>query len=306
MNPMKGIIPPMVTPLNENDELDYAGLEKLIEHLIAGGVHGLFILGTTGEGSSLTNSVQKELIEATCNQVKGRIPVLVSITNTSYRGSISIAEFARISGASALVLAPPFYYPISQSELYYYIDRLLKELPLPVFLYNTPSSTKVEFGLEMLKDLLPIPEIVGIKDSSGDLIYFQKLKELIDSLDLSLFIGPEELLNSALTIGAAGGVPGGANIFPALYVNLFNAITVGDFEQGLKLHKQVMQLSGIVYGGSTYGGSSIINGIKAALSCLGICNRYVSLPLKDATREKIKGIGEFISIQQMSDSGQRI
>jgi 4-hydroxy-tetrahydrodipicolinate synthase len=306
MTPAKGIIPPMVTPLNKNDELDHVGLEKLIEHLIGGGVHGLFILGTTGEGSSLTDSIQKELIEATCDQVDGRIPVLVSITDTSYRESISIAEFAQISGASTLVLAPPSYYPISQSELYNYIDQLLKKLPLPVFLYNIPSSTKVEFGLEMLKDLLPRPEIVGIKDSSGDLIYFQKLKELIAPLDLSLFMGPEELLNSALTIGAAGGVPGGANIFPALYVNLFNAVTAGDFEQGLKLHKQVMQLSGIVYGDSRYGGSSIINGIKTALSCLGICNRYVSKPLEKATKEKTERIYKFISIQQMSDSGQRI
>jgi 4-hydroxy-tetrahydrodipicolinate synthase len=299
MNLIEGIVPPLVTPLTADDRLDYAGLEKLIEHLITGGVHGVFIMGTTGEGPSLEYSVRRDLIKTVCNQIDGRVPVLVGITDASYKESICIAERSKEYGAKAAVLAPPFYYPIGQSELYDYINQLLKELPLPVFLYNMPSSTKVAFGLEMLKDLLPSPEIVGFKDSSGDLVYFQKLKLLTDAFGMPLYMGPEELLNSALTIGAAGGIPGGANIFPALYVNLFNAIKAGDFGQGLKLHRQIIQLSEIVYGNSAYGASGVINGIKTGLSCLDICNSHVSIPLKKATKKKTTRIHKFISKQRM-------
>ena len=107
----------MVTPLRDRDELDVPGLEKLIEHILAGGVSGLFILGTTGEGPSLSYRLRREVIERTCKQVNHRVPVLVGITDTAFVESVGVARAAAEFGADALVVAPPYYLPEAQPEL---------------------------------------------------------------------------------------------------------------------------------------------------------------------------------------------
>src|SRR5271169_3766297 len=136
--PLTGIIPPMVTPLRDRDGLDFAGLEKLIEHILAGGVNGLFILGTTGEGPGLSYRLRRELIERVCKQVRQRVPVLVGITDTAFVESVNVARAAADFGADAVVAAPPYYLPEAPPELQEYLDHLVAELPLPLFLYNMP------------------------------------------------------------------------------------------------------------------------------------------------------------------------
>jgi len=170
--PLHGIVPPMITPLTGRDTLDVAGLERLIEYIIKGGVHGLFILGTSGEAPSLSYKLRRELIERTCRQVKGRIPVLVGVTDTSFVESVNMARHAADSGAYAAVLAPPYYFPSGQPELAEYIERLMAEMPLPVFLYNMPMMTKMVIEPETIRRLSSQSRIIGIKDSSGDISYF--------------------------------------------------------------------------------------------------------------------------------------
>ncbi|KPK45009.1 MAG: dihydrodipicolinate synthase, partial [Phycisphaerae bacterium SG8_4] len=130
-SPLRGIIPPLVTPLLDRDTLDEAGLERLVEHILAGGVHGLFILGTTGEAPSLSYRLRHDLIERVCRQVAARVPVLVGITDTSFVESTNIARKAKDAGAQAVVLAPPYYFPAGQLELLEYLKHLTAELPLP-------------------------------------------------------------------------------------------------------------------------------------------------------------------------------
>src|SRR6266700_4525518 len=137
--PLTGIIPPMITPLRGRDELDVPGLEKLIENILAGGVNGLFILGTTGEGPSLSYRLRRELVERVCRQVKQRVPVLVGITDTAFVESINVARASADAGADAVVVAPPYYLPEAQPELREYLEHLVAELPLPLFLYNMPA-----------------------------------------------------------------------------------------------------------------------------------------------------------------------
>src|SRR5215470_3994533 len=110
-SPLTGIIPPMVTPLRSRDELDVPGLERLIEHILSGGVSGLFILGTTGEGPSLSYRLRRELVERVCKQNKKRVPILVGITDTSFVESVSLARHSADCGADAVVAAPPYYMP---------------------------------------------------------------------------------------------------------------------------------------------------------------------------------------------------
>lgn len=275
---LHGIIPPLVTPLRGRDELDIAGLERLIEHVLAGGVHGLFILGTTGEGPSLGYRLRRELIDRVCKQVAGRVPVLVGITDTAFVESVNVAKYAADNGATAVVAAPPYYMPEGQPELQEWLDHLMPELPLPLFLYNMPPLTKVPFELETVRYALGHERIVGLKDSSGDLVYFRGVVELLKQRpDWSLFIGPEEKLFDALQLGGHGGVSGGANLFPKLYVSLCKAFQAGDVQRAQRLQQQIQRVSSALYRVGKHP-STIIKGIKCTLNCLGICDDFMAEP----------------------------
>jgi dihydrodipicolinate synthase/N-acetylneuraminate lyase len=296
--PLRGIIPPMVTPLLDRDTLDVAGLERLIEHILGGGVHGLFVLGTTGEAPSLSYRLRYELIERVCGQIKGRVPVLVGITDTSFAESVNTAGKARDSGADAVVLAPPYYFPAGQPELLEYLRHLTPELPLPLFLYNMPSYTKAVFEPQTVRAAAETRGIVGLKDSSGDMAYFSQLRSLIkDHPDFSLLMGHEELLAEAISLGGHGGVCGGANLVPKLYVDLYNAACSRDLPAVEALQKRVMQISTTVYSVGHYE-SSYLKGLKCALSCMGICSDFLAEPFhrfrraeRDVIRRHLEELG---------------
>ena len=148
--PLCGIIPPLVTPLLDRDRLDVDGLERLLEHVLGGGVHGLFLLGTTGEAPSLSHRLRCELVERACAQIAGRVPILVGITDTSFVESVEMAEYAANAGVLWGVLAPPYYFPAGQPELAEYIEHIAAALPLPLYLYNMPSHTKMSFEPETI------------------------------------------------------------------------------------------------------------------------------------------------------------
>ena len=287
-----GIIPPMVTPLRGRDSLDEAGLERLIEHILAGGVHGLFLLGTTGEGPSLSYRLRKELIERTCRQVNGRVPVLVCITDTAFQESLNVARFSADAGAAAVVVAPPYYLPAGQAELQEYLNHLVPALPLPVFLYNMPSLTQVSYETEIIRSAMDDPRIIGIKDSSGNMTYFHRVAELLmHRPDWSLLIGAEELLAYAVFVGGNGGVTGGANVFPQLYVKLFEAACAGDVKLARALQAHVMAVSNLYRVGRH--SSAGIKGIKCALSTLGVCDDFMAEPFQrfhKAERERVRKI----------------
>ena len=276
--PLRGIIPPVITPLSDRDTLDRAGLERVLEHMLAGGVKGLFILGTTGEGPSLGYRLRREVIEATCQIVKHRVPVLVGITDTAFVESVGIARSAAEAGADAVVLAPPYYLPEGQPELREYLDRLIPQLPLPLFLYNMPSLTKVPFELDIVKWAMQQPRVVGLKDSSGNMGYFNRLLELRGQRpDWTIVTGPEELLAESVVLGGHGGVNGGANIFPRLYVNLHAAAEAGDLQRTRELHSLVIAVVSKLYGIGRHS-SAVIKGIKCAVSCLGLAGDFMAEP----------------------------
>ena len=289
--PLTGIIPPMVTPLRGRDELDVAGLEKLLEHVLAGGVSGLFILGTTGEGPSLSYRLRRELIERVCKQVDWRVPVLVGVTDTAFAESAALARHAADCGADAAVAAPPYYMPEGQPELQEWLDHLVPELPLPLFLYNMPPLTKVSYELETVRHAMDNPRIVGLKDSSGDLGYFKNAASLLKQRpDWALFIGPEEKLLDALQLGGHGGVSGGGNLFPKLYAALCQAWWAGDLARAQQLQKQIQRVSSSLYRIGRHP-STVIKGIKCTLACLGICSDFMAEPFhrfREPERELVK------------------
>jgi 4-hydroxy-tetrahydrodipicolinate synthase len=297
--PLRGIIPPLVTPLAGPNQLDSVGLERLIDYMVAGGVHGLFVLGSTGEGPSLSHQVRRELIERTCRHVEGRMPVLVGITDPCYAESIALAEDAAESGADAVVVAPPYYYPISQAGLLDYTRRLAREVPLPMVIYNMPALTRICYEPSTIQQLMSEPSIVGMKDSSGDLEYFRGLRELTrERPDWSLMIGQEHLLLQSLELGGDGGVCGGANIYPQLFVHMYDAALVSSdtaiAEQGDVLPHLVDQADrlGMIFraNGQAITASSVIRGLKAALAMLGVCRDTVAPPLEPTSAAELHTI----------------
>ena len=283
----------MVTPLTDRDALDVDGFERLIERLISGGVSGLFVLGTTGEGPSLSYRLRREVIEVACRVARGRVPVLVGITDTAFVESVNVARHAAEAGADALVAAPPYYLPEGQPELLEYLRHLLPELPLPFFLYNMPSLTKVSFEVETVRVLMEDPKIHGIKDSSGNMTYFHRLCRLAGGReDWSLLMGPEELLLDAVLAGGHGGVNGGANVFPELYVALHRAAAAGDMARARTLHGMVMEVSTRLYQVGRHS-SAIIKGIKCALSIDGVCDDFMAEPFhrfRDEERRRVEAV----------------
>lgn len=289
--PLYGIIPPLVTPLINNNTLDIDGLERLIEHVIQGGVHGIFILGTTGEAQSLSYDLRTEMIKQSSRILKGRLPLLVGISDTSIEDSIKLAHTASEYGGDALVSAPPYYFATGQPELAEFYESLIPQLPLPIFLYNMPTHTKVSFAPNTIKRIAEDSKVIGFKDSSANGAYFQAvMHEMKEHNNFSIFVGPEEMTAEVVLLGANGGVNGGANMFPKLYVDLYNAAKAKDIERVMLLHRKVMQISASIYSIGSFG-SSYLKGVKSTLSLLGICNDFLASPFNrfgEEHKERIK------------------
>ncbi len=287
--PLNGIIPPLVTPLLDDNTLDVAGLERLIEHILDGGVHGLFILGTTGETTSLNYHLRKELIRRTGEMVNHRIPIVVGITDTSLHGSLEIAEYAKNAGMDGVVLAPPYYLPISQEEMREYLENIAPRLPLPFLMYDIPSCTKMHMSLETIKRAKELGA-VGIKDSSGDMAYMLALiREFKDSPEFAIIAGTELFLPETILQGGHGSVAGGANLYPHLFVDLYNAALEKNIGKIAFLREKVMMIDNKIFSVGKHK-SRTIKGIKCALSVMGICNDHVALPLRKFRSEERRKI----------------
>jgi 4-hydroxy-tetrahydrodipicolinate synthase len=304
--PIRGIIPPMVTPLTDQGRLDHAGIERLVEHLLGGGVHGLFLLGTCGEGLSLSHGLRRELVDQVCHQVDGRVPVMVSITDTSRAESIDLARFAAHVGADAVVLAPPCYYSLEQDELLAYTLSIANNVPLPVVLYNVPALTKLRYEPTTVRQLMAEQTIAGLKDSSGDLRYFEAIRQLSrERRDWALLTGAEHLLAASLELGGDGGVCGGANVWPQLFVQVYEAASaltdtaIIDHQNVVNdLMDKVDRLSQIY--GPIATGATMVKGLKAAVAALDICGETIAAPLSScssAERWRINQLVQSLGIE---------
>ncbi len=291
LNPLKGIIPPMITPLKSNDELDRDGVERLIEHIIGGGVHGLFLLGTNGEGPSLSYRLKKEFLKLSCEIIRGRVPVLAGITDSSFNGAIEMAEYSKSVGVDSVVVAPPFYFPASEDEMINYIEKLAAASPLPFVLYNMPMHTKINLTIPTIRRAKELG-CIGVKDSSGDMYNMYMLIDAFkDDQDFAVIVGSELYTSDALIAGAHGSVAGGANVFPKLFVDLYDASLRRDLQTIAKLKNQIIWLCNTMYQVSPSAARITIS-FKTALSIMGICSDEMALPLmklEGDDRLKIEG-----------------
>jgi 4-hydroxy-tetrahydrodipicolinate synthase len=233
--------------------------------------------------------LKKEFVKLSCEIVKGRIPVLVGITDSSFSGAMDMAEYSKSVGADSVVVAPPFYFPATETEMINYVEKLAAATPLPFVLYNMPMHTKINLTIPTI---LRARELgcIGVKDSSGDMA---NLYMLIDAFkedpEFAVFAGTELYLPDAVMGGAHGAVAGGANVFPKLFVELFHASLVHDHEKITSLRNQIIWLCNTLYVVSPSAARITIS-FKSALSIMGICSDEMALPLRKlegADREKI-------------------
>jgi dihydrodipicolinate synthase/N-acetylneuraminate lyase len=287
-----GVIPPVVSPMLAPDQLDGAAISAIVEHLISGGVSGLFVLGTTGEGPSLTYQMRYEMVERTCKAANGRIPVFVGVTDTCLAESLALSEHAARCQATVIVAAAPFYFDVPQQNLESWFSDLATASPLPVMLYNMPSCVGVVMSPKIVDSLSHHPNIIGIKDSGGDMGYFERLcGRHRDREDFLIFMGPEERLAEAVALGGAGGVCGGANLLPLLYTSLYKAACRGDHAVVAQCNDVIERVFKSVYRDNN-GEMKLIPGLKRAMHELGLCSPVVAPPLSPVTDQHASRISK--------------
>jgi 4-hydroxy-tetrahydrodipicolinate synthase len=294
----RGIVVPLVTPLDESGGLDRLGLAALVEHVIGGGVNGIFILGTTGEGPNLNYQMRHEMIRESARLIAGRVPLFVSVTDTAYAESLALAQTGASVGADVAVMAAPYYFPLSDAELHQYTQQFVAASPLSVMLYNMPAMCKIGFSLNLVKQLMSNSKVVGIKDSSGDLNYYQALCELKKArADWTIMVGPEGLLIESVQLGGDGGVSGGANVLPRLFVDAYAAAVHADQLACEQYQKEINAFGNIYSYGS--GAGRYISTTKYAIEKLGITSSRLTRPfqaLGSSARDGIDSVlAEFTS-----------
>ena len=276
---IRGIVPPLATPLKSFHALDQPGLEALVERLVDARVNALFILGTTGEGPALSHKLHVEVVERVCACVRRRVPILVGITDTSFVESLRLAEISAKNGATAVVAAPPFYFPYRSGRTASVCPTLAAESPLPLFLYNQPALTKISFEPKTVAQAAEMPQIVGVKDSSGQIGYLKSVLSLIAERrpDFSVLVGAEHLLAEALLAGAHGGVPGGGNLFPHLATRLYELFLQGQFDEMMNIQQEIISIGSAIWR-TGENGSTYLRRLKCALSVAGICSGVPAFP----------------------------
>ncbi len=268
-----GVIPPVVTPLHADGSFDAASFERSINRMIDAGVHGLFILGSSGEVVFSSDARRREVIETAMRVVAGRVPVLVGCIDMQTTRVIEHARVAQELGADAIVATAPFYAlgGVDQIERHF---RLIHEaVDLPLFAYDIPVCVHVKLGIDLLMRLARDGVLAGVKDSSGDDVSFRFLIDdnAAAGNPLTILTGHEVVVDGAYMSGASGSVPGLANIDPAGYVRMWDAYVAGDWERVRAEQTRLSHLMRIVTvtsGVSGYGAG--VGAFKTALMLLGV------------------------------------
>ena len=279
---LKGVVPPAITPLTAKGGLDEDGLAALIEHLVTGGVHGVFMMGTTGEAYILPDAVRHAAVRQAAAALRGRLPLYVGIGDNSQERTLANAAQAAEVGADVLVLISPPYLDYAEDERERYFVEMVQRLPLPALLYSIPSVNRNPVTPPMLRRLVTVPNVLGLKDSSGDALTNSRVLAwlLAEHPQFRWFEGRDELAAQSLLLGAHGMVPGGANAFPRVYVDLWEAAQRQDAEAVRAAQGRLMgtlALYGIDRAHSSPFGS-FLKCLKYALHLRGIGQGHLSPP----------------------------
>ncbi|MEV0171739.1 dihydrodipicolinate synthase family protein [Streptomyces sp. NPDC050803] len=300
MIPLTGVVPPVCTPLTPDREVDVDSLLRLVDHLVGGGVHGLFVLGSTSEAAFLTDRQRRQVVEAVVGHVGGQLPVLAGAIDMSTPRVLDHVTAVTAAGAEAVVVTAPFYARTHPSEIVHHYRRIAAASPVPVIAYDIPAAVHTKLPAELLLGLAADRVLAGVKDSSGDLGSFRTVVTGARAHPgFSVLTGSELLVDAALALGAHGAVPGLANVDPHGYVRLHRLFQEGDREGARAEQERLCALFGIVGVGDPArmgGSSSALGAFKAALHLRGVIDCPVTAePQVPLSGTEVERVGKFLA-----------
>ncbi|MDF2934662.1 MAG: dihydrodipicolinate synthase [Paenibacillaceae bacterium] len=227
---IKGVISPIVTPIDDEERVEEAGLRRMVDYVIQGGVHGILAMGSNGEFFGLDFAQQQRALTIILDQSAGRVPVYMGIGAITTRECVKIALMAEEAGAQAITILPPMFLTPNEEELFLHFKTIADAVQLPVLLYNNPDKVKNNISVKLLLRLAEIPNIVGMKDSSGDMTLTAEYLRLTRDKGFKIFAGRDVMILGSLAYGAAGCVASTANVVPELVVEIYDKYMAGDLD----------------------------------------------------------------------------
>jgi len=295
LDQLSGVLIALASPVGRDGSVDEPGVARLVEHVLAGGVHGVLALGSTGETASLDEKGRRTVLAAVVRASGGRVPVICGVAQSHLGAAQAEIAAAAQLGADAVLAAPPFYYPTDQAGVLDFYRQLARDAPLPVMLYNIPQFTKVVAEPATVATLAREGMIKGIKDSSRDFEYFEGV--CIATRDIAgfrVFTGSDTMLLASLAMGGAGTICGAGNVVPDWVVRIYDEFRRGDLDAARDAQEKLFELVSAVREGV------FPLAIKAALHMLGICEPWSAPPvrrldekLEARLRERLAGWGLF-------------
>ncbi len=289
-NPPSGIIPAMVTPMTQDEEVNEKALRRLTNHLIDGGVHGVFAVGSQGEFWALSSDEKRRVWETVVDETRGRVPVYAGTVGVTTRETIALTRLAESAGVDAVSILTPYFISPTDDQLFDHYKAVAGSTRLPILLYTNPARTGLKISVNLLARLAQVPNIVGIKDSSGDLELTAEYIRVAPP-SFSVLMGRDTLIYAGLLYGTRGGIAATGNIKPALVASIYDRFMAGDL-QGAKAAQQELAPLRLAFAWGTF---PVV--IKEALNLMGMeagpCRGPVG-PLAADQREKLKKV-----LQQM-------
>lgn len=292
---LKGIITPILTPMNQDESVNLDVLRDQVERLIQNGVHGIFPLGTNGEGYILLESEKLQVLEAVIDQVKGRVPVYAGTGCISTADTIRLSKQAEKMGANVLSVITPSFAAASQKELYAHYEAVAKEVNIPIVLYNIPARTGNKLLPETVSKLAQdIDVICGVKDSSGDWNNLQSYILLTRDLAKKFCVlsGNDALILPCLKAGGTGGIAGCSNVYPQVLSSIYNHFLAGNLEAAQAAQDSIVSLRTVF----RYGNPNTI--IKKAVAMLGYPVGDCRRPFNDLCPEGMEALKQVLEENQ--------
>jgi len=288
---LAGVLIALASPMTKGGAVDGAGIGRLVEHVISGGVHGVLALGSTGETASLDERGRREVLDAVVTASAGRVPVLCGIAQSQLSTAIAEVAAAARAGADAALVAPPFYYPTDATGVLAFYREVAAGAEIPILVYNIPQFTKVAVDPTTLATLAREGAVQGIKDSSRDFEYFEGVCVATrDVPGFRIFTGSDTMLVASLAAGGAGTICGAGNVAPAWVVRIYEEFQRGDLEAARQSQDRLYTLVTVLRNGV------FPLAIKCALHLQGVCEpwsapptRRLDEPLEARLREKLAG-----------------
>ncbi|MCL5269329.1 MAG: dihydrodipicolinate synthase family protein [bacterium] len=277
MHPLEGIVVPMLTPLTAGGRLDRKGLDRLTDRLLQAGVHGLFIAGTTGEYLALPAAVRIAAFRGVAGAARGKAAILAGIGAGCLEDTLRYAEAATAAGVDAVVLPPPPYFPMNEAELTACLDKIIGRIALPVVLYNIPSCAGKTLTIETVARLAGRHRnVIGLKDSGGDLVYFRGAMDRCRGPRFKISMGWEPLMAKALLMGGDGAVPGFGNLDPRVCLALYEAARRGDEAGAQAAQREIMALHERAHAEAGDSWLGRIRWLKSRLHREGVCQPHMA------------------------------